>query len=91
MRRKTRQELRSDIEWTFQGVFDQFGDEYWLEEDLRELENYIRGNDRAPYQWNSPWFEYDAPQWVYTAGLDEQTWWRAWAQCPLPTFGTLSP
>lgn len=82
MRRKTRQEIRAEIDWTAQGVFDQFVDGGRLEADLRELEDYHRGINRWLYLYNSPWLEYDAPQWVYSDALDEQTWWRAWAQCP---------
>jgi hypothetical protein len=82
-RRKTRQELRSDIDWTWQGVGEQLEDDQWLQYELRELESYDRGIDRWLYLWNSPWFEYDAPPWVYSEGLDEQTWWKAWAECPL--------
>ena len=83
MRRKTRQELRSDIDWTYEAVFEAFADGFWLEEDLRELEAYHQG-DRWAYLWNSPWFEYDAPEWVTGRLGPVPGWWLPWAECPAP-------
>lgn len=82
-RNLTRQELRAYLDEAPGAIDDEILENWWLDLELREAELYLLGIERWQYLWNSPWFEYDAPEWVYYAGLNEQTWWHAWAECPL--------
>lgn len=78
-RRQTVQELRLNSDPST--PYGEWRDGFDLAEDLRQLDDYIGGLGSS-YLWNSPWYEFDAPEWVNGRLGAVPGWWLPWAECP---------
>lgn len=80
MRRLSIQEQRSDLDDSPDAPFYAFCDDIDLEQDLVEVNDFV--NDIKPnnYLWNSPWHEFDAPEWVNGRLGAVPGWWLPWAE-----------
>ena len=80
-RRQTVQELRlySDPSTPF-GEWTSSMD---LAEDIKQVDDHLSGRPSA-YLWDSPWFEFDAPEWLSGRLGAAPGWWQPWAQCQTP-------
>lgn len=83
-RQLTRQELLASTDETIDAIETELDGDYGLQYDLEALACFVNGTAPWLYLYDSPWFEYDPPEWVAPFGQATEAhreWWRPWAKC----------
>lgn len=79
MRQLAVQEQRALVYNRIEYFWDELLEDFHLQDDIRDVNEYLLGRPSA-YLWNSPWFEFDAPEWVHGHLGPDSTWWCPWRE-----------